>query len=100
MSKRLIISWQRGALRVAGVPQAVSGASAQQLFGSQQLIHRTGAESFQIERDELESQRLKHGCEFASHLLGQSAREFVARNLNAHDFSVMTYTELPEAHCT
>jgi hypothetical protein len=37
---------------------AISDAAAQQLFSGQQLIHRAGAETLQIERDELESQAL------------------------------------------
>ena len=42
-----------------------SGCVRAQLFGSQQLIHRAGAESLQVEGNELESQSFEHGGEVA-----------------------------------
>jgi hypothetical protein len=71
--------------------------SAQQFFGGQQLIHRAGAEAFQVESDELESQCFKEGGEFAGHFGGQGAGKFVASNFNADDFAMMAYAELAEA---
>src|ERR1700694_5085389 len=70
----------------------------QQLFGSQHLIHRAGAESFQVESDEFESEAFEHLGELAGHIGGQSAGEFFTRNLDAYDFPMMAHAELPKAH--
>jgi hypothetical protein len=47
-----------------------SNTVPQQLFGSQHLIHRAGAESLQIESNEFESKSFEHGGELAGHLGG------------------------------
>src|ERR1035441_7114374 len=59
--------------------------SAQHLCCCYQLIHRPGAESFQIESNELESQSFEHGGELLGHLGGQSPGEFFAGNLYLYE---------------
>jgi len=72
-------------------------AGAAELFGGQQGIHRSGAEAFQIEGDELESQRFEDGGELGCHGGIQSAFHFLTVDLDAHRFAVMADAELPEA---
>ena len=59
---------RRGKPRLYG--KLFSNTVPQQLFGSQQLIHRAGAESLQIEGYEFESKSFEHGGELAGHLGG------------------------------
>ena len=83
--------------QAASLPK-LSDPSSQQLFGRQQLVHRPGAESFQVEGYKLEPKSFEHGRELAGHFSGQSAWKFFGRNLNSHRFPVMAHAELPEAH--
>ena len=92
MSKRLIIS--RGARRTQAVARdkmvqrllfdlghtadtrsaprspRFSGRFSQEFFSGQELIHRAGAESLEIESHEFESQSFEDGGELAGHLGG------------------------------
>ncbi len=52
------------------LPQTPSNAFPQQVFGSQHLIHRAGAESLQVESNEFESESFEHGGELEGHLGG------------------------------
>src|SRR5882762_8527456 len=119
MSKRLIISWHEGSRGYSGCLVGTELApvsparqcetrrdaslrriifqAPEQLFGTQQLIHRAGAESLEVKSDEFESELFEHGGKLAGHLGGQSAGQFFRRNLDAHDFPVMAHAELPES---
>src|SRR5215475_12401030 len=55
----------------AGASRA-SGARFTNGFHRQQDIHRTGAETFKIERDELETERAKHPGKLRRHVQVQS----------------------------
>src|SRR5258708_14449311 len=68
----------------------------QQLFGSQHLIHRAGAESLQVESDEFESKAFEHGRELAGHLGGQGPGKLFTRDLNPHDFPRLAHAALPQ----
>jgi hypothetical protein len=59
---------RRGNPRLYG--KLFSNTGPQQLFGGQQLIHRAGTESLQVESDEFESKSFEHGGELAGHLRG------------------------------
>jgi hypothetical protein len=77
----------------------ISGSTLKQLFEGQQPIHGTGAEAFEVEGDEFESQGFEHGGELAGHFSGQSSWKFFTGYFDAHDVAVMAHAELTEAEC-
>ena len=72
-------------------------ACAAELFCGEQGIHRSGAESFQIESDELETEAFEDGRELGRHGWIQRAIHFVPGDLNADNLAVMPHAKLPEA---
>ena len=60
------------------------------------FVERTLTIAFQIERDVLESKRLKDSGEPLRHFDRQGARQFVGSDLDPHHFAVKADTELPE----
>src|SRR5271154_5535378 len=100
MSKRLIISCKHPA-RCWGSPRLPPNllapllcASLKQFLASQQLIHRAGAESFEVKGHKPEPKPFKNGTELASHLNRQSPRKLIGCNLNPRDLSVMADAKL------
>src|SRR6266581_995976 len=69
---------------------------APELFRGEQRIHRSGAESFQIESDELESQSFENCRELIGDCRIQCSLQFLPCNLDAHNVAMMPHPELPE----
>jgi hypothetical protein len=72
-------------------------AGAAELVRGQQRVHRSGAEAFQIEGDELEAECFEDRRELRRDCGIQSAIELLAGDLNADDVAVMADAKLAEA---
>ncbi len=72
-------------------------ACAAKLIRRQQGVHRTGAEAFQVERDEFEAERFEDGGELGRDGGTQGTVQFFAGDLYADNVSVMAHTKLAEA---
>jgi len=75
-------------------------AGSQQFFGGKQRIHRSAAEAFKVQGDELESQRFEGSSEFPSHFGGERARHLLAGNFDSSNVAVVANPELPETELT
>src|SRR3954471_7855405 len=97
--KKLSHSWR---VQIVCKPQTVSEfarlllSSASDLFWRKQRVHRTRAESFQIEGHELEPNFSEDAAELCCHLYGHGARHFIASDFYARNVSMMAYPKLPE----
>src|SRR5215472_15060789 len=78
-----------------GNSRTLTGAA--ELIGGKQCIHRTRAETLQIEGDELESKLLEDRGELRGHRWIQSPLQFLAANLDADDVAVVPYAKLTES---
>src|ERR1700690_2223584 len=72
-------------------------ASAGQDFGCQKRVHRAGPEALEVESHELEAQSLEDARKFGGHLRTQCTTQFLARNFDTDDVSMMTNPNLEEA---
>src|SRR5690242_18363484 len=70
--------------------------AAGQMFSGQQGVHRARTESFQIQGDKLETERLEDAGQFGCHLRTESARQFGLGNLDTDHFAMVTDAELLE----
>jgi hypothetical protein len=73
---------------------------AKQVFRTEQSVHGSGPETFQIEGDELEAQRFENAGELGRHGRIESTRQFLARDFDANDLAVMTDAELAKTEGT
>ena len=69
---------------------------AAKLFRGQQGVHRSGAKALQVESHELEAETFEDGGELGGDGGIERALQFLARDLNADDVSVMTDAKLAE----
>src|SRR5579871_598544 len=73
-----------------------SSSRAAKLIGRQQSVHRSRAESFQVERNELKPELLEDRGELGCDRGSQGAIQFVFCDFDAHNVSVMSYAKLPK----
>ncbi len=74
--------------------------TARELIRGEQRIHGPGAEAFQVKRNELEPQRFEDTRKFGSHLRSERATQFLVRNFDTSNVSVMADTKLAETEIT
>ena len=72
-------------------------AGSEEVFGAQEGVHGAGAETFQVEGYEFESQSFENPCEFGGSGGIEGAGQFVLGDLDADDLTVMAHAELAEA---
>src|SRR5512146_3309124 len=72
-----------GAALVNRLVRSVLGSFADYLLGGQESIHRSGAEALEVQRNELEAQRLEDTGKLLRHGRIQSSCQFVASDLDA-----------------
>src|SRR5258708_8322692 len=68
-----------------------------ELIGGEQGVHGSGAEAFEVEGYELESQGFENPGELGSHFQPEGAGQLVAGDFDADDFTVMADAKLAEA---
>ena len=82
---------------MASEPVSALLLGAMQLVKGQECVHRSRAESFQVEGHEFEAELLEDGRDLGGHHGVQSAGQFVAVDLNAYDLAVMADPELAKS---